>query len=278
MRLNARAGLLHRQLFLQLRQDIVSGRYGPGDRLPTQEALCERYAVSRITVRRALGDLQNEGLVRNEQGAGAFVTDRAHAAPAARPLGFLGEMHRVLDETTMRVLSIERARCPASIAAALRLHEGDEALHLLRVRSRDGVPLMLLDAWIPPRCAGAVTARALRGTPLYQLVSGGAEHLGRVVQEVTAALADPGVAHALGIDVNDPVLRLDRLMHDRGDSPIMHMTIWVTPRRTRLVSEVQADALNTSSAGRLLHDAAARKPPRSPSPRAPRTPARRSRA
>jgi GntR family transcriptional regulator len=270
VKLNAKGGLLHRQLFLLLRQEIVSGRYRHGDRLPTQDELCRRFAVSRITVRRALADLQAEGLIRNEQGAGAFVTAPPAAGPSMRPIGFVDEMQRVLDETTMRIVSMEQSRCPAAIAAALGLGEEDEALHLLRTRSRDGVPVLLLDAWIPPRSSAAVSAKALRTAPLFQLVSGGADRLGRVVQEVSAALADPIVAQALDIDVNDAALKVVRLMHDRTNVPIMHLTIWSSPRRTRLVTEVDAEALNTLGTGRLLHDV--------PPENAPRRSARKSRS
>src|SRR5690349_9226717 len=73
---------LHRQLFLVLRDQIHGGRFAQGDLIPTEDALEALYGVSRITVRRAVADLEAEGLVRKQPGRGTFVTG---AAPAARP-------------------------------------------------------------------------------------------------------------------------------------------------------------------------------------------------
>ena len=67
---------LHRQLFAVLRDGILSGVYQPGSALPKEEALCERFGVSRITVRRTLEDLKAEGLIEKRQGRGTFVTVR----------------------------------------------------------------------------------------------------------------------------------------------------------------------------------------------------------
>lgn len=254
LKLNPNGALLHRQLFVLLKEQIASGRYRAGERLPTQDALCKQFSVSRITVRHALADLQAEGLIRNEQGVGAFVTARPAATRRGPALGFVGELHRTLEETTMKLLSLGPRRCPLAIAAALGVAEEEEALHVVRTRSRGRTPVMLLDAWIPQRFAGAVTPRALLKTPLYQLIAGSADRLGRVVQEINGALADPIVAQSLGVDVNSAMLKIERLVHDRDGTPIQHLTIWSSPQRSRLVMEVASDDIDGLNAGRLLHD------------------------
>jgi GntR family transcriptional regulator len=254
MRLNANGTLLHRQLFVLLQQQIVSGRLRSGERLPTQEALCRQFSVSRITVRKALADLQSEGLIRNEQGVGAFVTAERSPVQKSPSLGFVDELHRVLAETTVKVMSIDKQRCPSAVAAALGLGESEEALHVVRTRARGRVPVMLLDAWIPPQYSASVTRKALRTTPLYLLIAGSADKLGRVAQQVTAALADPVVAEALQVDMNSAVLKIERLIHHRSGVPIQFMTIWSTSERSRLVMELAAEDIDGLNAGRLLHD------------------------
>lgn len=253
VKLNPSGALLHRQLFVMLREQITSGALRPNEQLPTQEALCRRYEVSRITVRRALLDLQNEGFVRNVQGVGSFVAARAQVTRVIPTGGFLQELSRSYEETKMTVLSIEKQRCPLYAASALQIEDGDDALHIVRTRAMKSVPVMLLDAWIPSRCSSAVTARTLARKPLYELVSGGSENLGKVVQEMNAALADPIVAKTLQVEINAPVLRIDRLMHDRDQRPIALVTIFSSPTRSRFVMEIPADDLNEIGAGRLLH-------------------------
>src|ERR1700748_3966399 len=74
---------LHRQLFLVLHDEIARGALAPGDALPTEQSLCDQFGVSRITVRRALADLADQGYIERRQGVGSFVgqRDQADVAP-----------------------------------------------------------------------------------------------------------------------------------------------------------------------------------------------------
>lgn len=254
MKLSSNGTLLHRQLYVLLKEQIVTGRYHSGDRLPTQDELCRQFSISRITVRRALGDLQDEGLIRNEQGVGAFVTAGIERFKRGPDFGFIGDMRRALKETTMQLLLLESRRCPAPIASTLGLAEGAEALHVIRTRSKDGKPVALLDGWIPPPYADNVTEKGLRRKSLHELIAGGFDRLGRVAQEVNAALADPIVAQALQVELNSAVLRTTRLVHHRDGAPVHYVTVWTTPLRTRLVMEIEADEIGGHNVGRLLHD------------------------
>jgi GntR family transcriptional regulator len=255
VKLQAKGALLHRQLYLLLKEQITGGHYRAGELLPTQEALCGQFSISRITVRRALADLVEDGYVRNRQGVGAFVTAKTNGKAQSRPdFSFIGDMRRTLKETTMEILHFEVERCPAPIATALGLADGEEAVHLVRTRSARGQAVILLDGWIPRRFAESVTARNLQKTSLHELIAGSFEKLGRVAQEVNAALADPVVAQALDIEVNSATLKIVRLVHNRDAAPVHYLTVWSTPLRTRMVMEVGADDIDSVSVGRLRHD------------------------
>ena len=255
VQLKAKGALLHRQLYLLLKEQITSGRYRAGDLLPTQDRLCAQFSISRITVRRALADLVTDGFVQNRQGVGAFVTfgtsgNRKHGPD----FSFIGDMRRTLKETKMSILRLERERCPAPIAAALGLSDGDEALHLVRVRSARKQPVMLLDGWIPPDFAQSVLPEALQQTSLHELIAGSFERLGAVAQELNAALADPFVAQALNVEINSAVMKIVRLVHNREGAAIHYLTVWTTPARTRMVMELGASDIDSYSVGRLRHD------------------------
>jgi GntR family transcriptional regulator len=253
--LQAKGALLHRQLYLLLKEQITSGHFRTGDVLPTQEALCAQFSISRITVRRALADLVEDGFIRNRQGVGAFVTAKPSGGARNGPdFSFIGDMRRTLKETTMRILHFGTERCPTPIAAALGLRDGDEAVHLVRVRSARSRPVILLDGWIPPAFARSVTRKNLQKTSLHELIAGSFEKLGGVAQEVNAALADPVVAQALDVEVNSAVLKIARLVRNRDGAAVHYLTVWSTPHRTRMVMEVGADDIDSYSIGRLRHD------------------------
>ena len=254
LKLSAQGALLHRQLYVLLKEQIVTGRYRADELLPTQEALCRQFSISRITVRRALADLEEDGFIRNRQGVGAFITASTGKTKRGPDFSFIGEMRRALKETTMTLLLLETRQCPATIAAALGLADHEQALHVVRTRSQSDEPVALLDGWIPCRFAKAVTAKALETRSLHELIAGSFEQLGRVAQEVNAALADPSVAQALNVEINSAMLKIDRLVHNREGAPVHHVTVWTTPTRTRLVMEVGADDIDGYNVGRLLHD------------------------
>jgi GntR family transcriptional regulator len=245
---------LHRQVFLVLRDRITRGVYPAQSSLPTEEALCAEFGVSRITVRRALADLAKQGLVGRRQGVGSFV----QATPTQRErasLAFVEGLRRTVAETTVTVLGIARAVPPPEVAVFLGLAEPDaKAVHVQRLRSMDGAPVMLTEAWVPLELGQRITAAALRRQALYEIVQAQGVSLGRVVQEITAVAADPAQAQHLRTEPGAPLLRLERLMHGRDARPIEHLTVWLSPERSRILTEIQLTEVDTLRTGRVVHD------------------------
>ena len=160
-------------------------------------------------------------------------------------LSFVEGLRKVVEETEVRVLSLALARCPPSVAGVLGIKSGEEALHVVRVRLRNGVAVMLLDAWLPKRFEAIVTKHALTKRPLFNLITGEGKDVGKVVQEVNAEIADPFTAAALKIDLHSPVLRIERLMHDRNQAPVQFLTIRSSPVHSRLLMEVAGQDVNS---------------------------------
>ena len=80
---SAAAGVpLHRQLFLVLHDEIDRGVIAPGEALPTEQTLCDQFGVSRITVRRALADLAEQGYIERRHGVGSFVREHSPSDPS----------------------------------------------------------------------------------------------------------------------------------------------------------------------------------------------------
>ena len=151
-----------------LRDLISNGKLRPGDRLPTEPELRERYGVSRNTARDAVKLLVNEGLVltRPGRGGGTVVRDRARltyfASRAEQIGGLRGESDAFFGEAIAQgrapsqTITVMTTEPPAEIAALLGL--GEEEMAVLRrcVRSVDGVKNSLQDSWYPANLADAV--------------------------------------------------------------------------------------------------------------------------
>ncbi len=157
---------LYYQLEQQLRQEIESGRWPPGTRVPPESELVRIYGVSRITVRTALERLADDGLIERQRGRGTFVNPNVSPHPKierepARLFAFEQDILRQGQEPTTRVLSIEEGPPPARMAALLRLQPGESAVRLRRLGSTNGQPL-----WLESRYFPLDVGRAIRGCDL----------------------------------------------------------------------------------------------------------------
>lgn len=245
---------LHRQLFMVLRDQITRGLYQAGDLIPKEDDLCARFGVSRITVRRAVTDLEQLGLVEKRPGRGTFVRADPRGMRPTATLGLIGALAKQARDTDVQVLSVETATVPPAIALQLGLAADARAVHASRLRSADGVPLMVTEAWVPENIGRHVTAAALKKRALFEILLAEGVKFGRVVQEVTAVAADPYYAGLLQTDVATPLLRMTRLLYDVADQPVQHLTIHVSSQRSRILMDVPAGSINTLSAGHITHD------------------------
>jgi GntR family transcriptional regulator len=245
---------LHRQLFMVLRDQIAQGVYPVGALIPAEDALGTQFNVSRITVRRAVSDLEHLGLVEKQPGRGTFVR-AAPRRPRPQPtLGLLDSLGKQARETEVTVLKVETAPAPPAIAEQLQLAPGEGAVHAVRLRSVQGTPMMVTDAWVPGDVGQHITEAALQQRALFEILLGEGVQFGRVIQEMSAVAADPTTAGLLRVEVGAPLVRLVRVLHDRDKRPVQCITIHFTGERSRVLMDVPAEAINTTGAGQIVHD------------------------
>ncbi len=143
----------YQQVKRWLKQGLARGRWAPGARMPSEAELVQRFGVSRMTVNRALNELQTEGLVERRQGQGSF------AAPLHRVAATLAirDLHEEIAErghAHQAEVQLQREEAvPAAIADELGLAPGAPAFHTLIVHLENGVPLQCEDRWVNPAAA-----------------------------------------------------------------------------------------------------------------------------
>jgi len=252
---------LHRQLFVILRDQILRGVYAPGSLIPNEEALCAQFGVSRITVRRAVSDLESQGLLEKRHGRGTFVAAQLPPSRPSATLGLLESLRKTATETTVEVLSVEITVPPADVARQLDLVAGSRALSAVRLRRMGPCPVMVTEAWVPEAIGRNVTVEALERRALYEILMAEGVQFGRVVQEITAVAASPFYAKLLNSELGAPLVRLTRLLYDTALRPVQHLTVHVSPERSRLLMDISIGAVNTLAAGSFYHDI-----PRDPDP------------
>jgi len=131
---------LWREIAQSLEQKIRSRELIPGDKLPTEHELSRQFMVNRHTVRRALSDLQEKGIVESTQGRGSFVRRPARPAQLQRRPRFTEAVRSRGAEPASKVLKIEVRPAESAVAKALELRVGAPVIFMERLRFVDGEP------------------------------------------------------------------------------------------------------------------------------------------
>jgi GntR family transcriptional regulator len=207
----------------------------PGSRLPGEMTLCEEYGVSRTVVRQALDELEAEGRIVRRKGQGTFAAARKTDEALFQSLTGLYEDVQARGEVLRsEVLAFGLVPAPAEVAAALELTEGDQVIHLERVRYVGGEPWALTRTYLPADIAPGLLEEDFTEQSLYGVLEGryGVEldHGRRLVEAVSAA---PSVAEALGVRPRDPVLLLHSTAWDVTGRPVEFFVAYHRGDRSR---------------------------------------------
>ena len=204
---------LYFQVSRQIEAAIDSGELAPGDRLENEISLADRWGLSRPTMRRAIQELVDRGLLVRRRGIGTQVVH----GRVKRPMdltSLFDDLARSDQQPATRVLAREVVPAPAAVAERLGTAAGADALRLERLRSARGEPLAVMRNWLPVALAPALTAEALETRGLYELMRGTGVHLRIASQRITARGATAGEARLLGVRKGAPVLTMERVAYD----------------------------------------------------------------
>ena len=215
---------LYQQLIVKIRDKIRSGEYKPGDKIPTEKDLSLIYNVSRITVRRTIEELCNQGYLSKCQGKGTFVE-----AP---------KIYRKIEQDNNMSFTetcIANGRKPSShillceLIAMLprqneffQMDENDKIYHIQRILSADDLPLIFEDVYIPQYRIPNFDVSHLENASLFQMLNQ-EYHIpkstkGRSTIEIATATLEK--AANLRIAVGEPVMLLESYIYDHDDKPL----------------------------------------------------------
>ena len=213
---------LYHQIYLQLRDEILSGERPFGSSLPTEEVLAEMFAVSRITARRVLNDLALNHFVERKRRLGTRVTFKSPAKPIEGNIDQAVDSLMALGEgTTVNVIEVSLEKATPTVASALHLAEGAMVVRAVRVRSLDGAPLGYVVSYVSEALAGAITEKTLARGPILRLLDEAGHHAKHAEQTIGAMLADKQLADALEIEPRSALLRISRTVYDMDETPFL---------------------------------------------------------
>jgi GntR family transcriptional regulator len=230
------------QLAELLEEEIVSGRWVPGARVPSENELCSRYGLSRTTIRQALGRLEQEGLVSREKGRGTFVSDsRPRSWLIQSTDGFFhDEFLRAGRSVTSRILRLERVELPRWASDALAVAPGSDGVIVERVRSVDGLVALYVVNCLPALAADAVIGLEASESLYQRLADKGGFSVVGGNRSLEAVGAGPKLAELLEIDAGASLAYIESVTWDEADRPIDCYRAWLRTDRMRLEIQVSA--------------------------------------
>ena len=233
----------YHQIYLVLREQLMEGSFRDG--LPGEFSLMNQFGVARVTVRKALSQLVDEGLILREPGRGtrpipntktssregakdgSQVQDVKHAQLS----GLLENLVSMGLNTSVKVLSVQTLTPPEEVRSNLQLSEDELVQKAIRTRSTQDGPLSYITTWVPAQIAKNFGKRELQKKPILLLLEESGVKVARAEQTITAKLADAVVAKHLDVQVGSALLGVKRLIFDQFDRPLQWLNGLYRPDR-----------------------------------------------
>lgn len=209
---------LYIQLIDTLASEIAAGGYTPDQRLMSERELCQRFKVSRMTVRQALSRLERDGLVYTRVGKGTFVREQKIKQQLSTLTGFSQEVQNRGGEPKSRVLEAKIIPADLKIAKILNLERGHEVVMISRLRIANNIPLSIESAHIPHALCPNILEHDFAVESLYHVFEHKyGLHLVGAEQSMIARLALPDELELLQLTPPAAVMSMERVTHTDRD-------------------------------------------------------------
>jgi len=206
---------LWHQAEMALRGLIDRGEWGAGSQIPNEDRLCEMLGISRITVRHALRNLEEAGLLRREHGRGTFVRSATVVAGVRGLTSFTDEMRTLALSTGTRLLEAKQLAADEQVADALEISIGDPVVSLKRLRLGNGNPIGIQTSHLPEARVPGLFADAQNVQSLYNwLKSHGGIVPVKAKEVYRVGRVDAADAADLQLPAGTPAFEVERIAFD----------------------------------------------------------------
>lgn len=209
---------IYQQLEEQIEELIRSGTWQAKEPLPSETLLAERLQISVMTVRQAMAQLVNKGLIYREKGRGTFILPQPMVRQLQGLESFSEDMRARHLNASSETLAFNVIPVPPAVASRLGVRPGANILRIKRLRLVEKHPVALHDAYVSQL---DLERDALENTgSLYDVLEQKGIELAEAEETLEATVADEEVARLLNIKQGVPLLKVTRLTWDRDHNPV----------------------------------------------------------
>lgn len=211
----------YQQLYEELRQRLVQGGMAFERPIGTEHELADQYGVSRVTVRKALKLLEDEGLIVRKRRLGTFPARRLTPFPNTRNVAKLTEETAWLAaHSDIRLVRFDQIIAPRQVRKMLGLSKAERVRRFARIRFDASGPIAYLTSYLPKAVASQVTKQQLLKQPPLVLLEATGIVVSRTERTVSAELATDDIAQWLEVDEGSPLIRTTLTVLDDEDKPV----------------------------------------------------------
>lgn len=211
---------LYVQIRETIRKEIQEGRLPVGSKLPAEDELAQQFNVSRMTMRRALNDLFEEGLLYRKQGLGTFVSQHQIDRDHTRLTNFFESAKEKGINAAIRVLIADIVPSHLKVANALGLEEGELVIRVKTLRVANDIPVSVVDHYVPYKLFPHLLDCDLEAGHLWDFLEGFGFRIKAAVQTVYAREADAELSELLKIEPGEPILFKERTVYAEDGTPV----------------------------------------------------------
>ena len=213
---------LYEQIKAMILASLQASEWLPGEAIPSEMELAARYAVSQGTVRKAIDELAAQNLLVRRQGKGTFVATHQEDDWQYRFLRLAPDSGEKF-HLTNQFLTCETTKATAYVAELLKLKAGDPIIHIDRIQSFAGKPIVFEEIFLPGARFKGLDLEALNDWhgPMYAFYEGQyATHMVRAEEKIKAVAADEALAKHLHLKEGAPLLSVERVAFTYGNKPV----------------------------------------------------------
>ena len=211
---------IYKEVKEDLTQKINQGVYKSGDKIPSERALSNTYGVSRMTVRQALNELENEGFLIRETGRGTFIS-----VPNLYQENLKSFTQTLIDRhmtPSTKVIEVSKVLHLRHISQMLGIHPDEPYYKIKRLRCGDGVPIALETIYIPVLFAKDIDQYDLTAS-LYGLLETHYKYeLVRIASEIEATLSNRGLSELMDIKKQSALLKVTGITYCQNDQKLFY--------------------------------------------------------
>lgn len=211
----------------ELKRLILGGEFALGSKLPNEDRLCERFGVSRVTIREAVRGLIEDGLVVRRHGSGTYVTRRPLILNSLDVnFSYTDHFQKSGFRPGRRLLGLRHVQADVDLADAFGIEPGAPLLEVRRIRTADRRPAIYSIDRLPDGLIASSVERSAFGGSLYRLLTAAGHPIAHAEAILTPTVADKELARLLDVSLGTPVQHLRQADYDEGGRPVMVSDEW----------------------------------------------------